>query len=106
MAVLILLAAAAGTRLITTHARSAVTDRLRLLVAAGVGRRPVRPGRRPAVAAGGGRRRGPRRRLVDRGPDLPQRLLETFLLFHPEDAVGHLVIDRKSTRLNSSHVKI
>src|SRR5262249_52916649 len=82
VAVLVLLAAATGAGVVAADARAAVADRFRLLVAAG--RVRALPIRRRCLH--------PWRRVVDRGPDLPQGLVEPFLFFHAEDRVRDLVL--------------
>src|SRR5262249_25602366 len=82
MAVLVLLAAAAGAGIITADPVATIADGLDLL-----GSR-TRVGRRWAFDR---RRHG--RGLVNGGADLPERLLEPLFLFHAKDRFGDLVLD-------------
>src|SRR5262245_17793113 len=100
MAVLVLLAAAAGARVIAADLVAAVADRLGLLVALGaagdrrvlLAANPIRA-RRPHVA----------RRLLGRRTDRPQRLLEALLFLHAEDRVAHLVLHALPHRVELLH---
>src|SRR5207248_5254387 len=90
VAVLVLLAAAARAWVIAANAVAAVADRFRLLfglLAMGDGGVLLGPHRLLAR-----RRQGPRRRLVRRRPDHPQRFLKAFLLLHAGHGVRHLVL--------------
>src|SRR5947209_19242376 len=88
VAVLVLLAAAAGTRVVAADLFAAVADRLGLLVAlAAVGDRRLLLGR-DAVGA----RHRPRGRFLDRRADRPQRLLEALRLLHAEHSLADLVL--------------
>src|SRR5262249_31695788 len=90
VAILVFLAAAARAPVVAAAALAVVADRLRLLVAllaVGDGRLLL-AAHAPLVR----RRQRPRRRLVDRRPDRPQRLLEALRLLHAEHRLGHLVL--------------
>src|SRR5262249_34294817 len=93
VAVFVLLAAAAGARIVAAHLLLAIANRLRLL--------PLACVRHPLLTRV--LRRHPRRRLVDRRPDRPDRLLETLRLLHAEDSVRHAIVDAVPHRVELLH---
>src|SRR5262249_3480795 len=100
VAILVLLAAAAGTGIVAADAFAAIADRLKLLIAAlAVGDGGVLLTANVSVAGGGRARRG----FVDHRADRPHRLLERFLFFHAENGVGNLVLDALPHRLEFFH---
>src|SRR5262245_41075933 len=90
VAVLVLLAAAAGARVVAADALAAVADRLGLLLGLLAA---LDGGHLLGLDAALRRRRGHGRAglLVPRLGDGPHRLLEALGLLHAEDGVAHLV---------------